>query len=128
MLGSPGTTTGAPVTGPCTVLVVDDERDLADLAQALLELHGFIVRVAYDAPAALRILEQDSTIDAVFSDIMMPVMTGVALAHVIHLRYPHIRVVLTSGYAPPALFHHHPRHNAFIGKPYQIDAVIELLH
>ncbi len=127
MLGSHGTTTGAAAKRSCTVLVVDDEQDLADLARALLELHGFIVRVAYDAPAALHILEQDSTIDAVFSDISMPVMTGIALAYAIKLHYPHIRVVLTSGYAPPALFHHDLRHNAFIGKPYQIDKVIELL-
>jgi two-component system OmpR family response regulator len=110
---------------PCRVLVVDDEPDLADLAHDLLQHHGFAVSVAYGAAEALQLLGTDQAFDAVFSDIMMPGMSGLALAEMITLRYPHIRVVLTSGYAGPAASVH--AYHAFIAKPYRITQVISLL-
>ena len=112
--------------GPRKVLVVDDERDLADLAQALLASHGLETRVAYGAGEALRILAGDPAIDAVFSDVMMPGMTGLQLAEAIGSLYPSIRVVLTSGFTAPALFASH-RSYPFAAKPYSIEHVIRLL-
>jgi DNA-binding NtrC family response regulator len=109
------------------VLVVDDERDLADLAEVLLSSHGIEVRVAYSAVEALLILESDPGIDAVFSDVMMPDMTGLQLASRIGALYPQLQVVLTSGYTPSALLSERDRSYPYVTKPYSIDAVISLL-
>lgn len=109
------------------VLVVDDERELADLGGALLAGHGYEVRVAYDAAQALRILAEDGSIGALFSDVMMPAMTGLQLAQTVRDRYPHVRIVLTSGYTPTDLRVACDDFQGFIAKPYRIDAVAAML-
>ncbi|KQQ91949.1 hypothetical protein ASF77_08480 [Massilia sp. Leaf139] len=109
------------------VLVVDDEHDRADLVEALLSNDGLEVRVAYGAAEALQILESDPDIDAVFSDIMMPGMTGLQLADAVGYLYPSIRVVLTSGYTSPALMASHGHTHLFVPKPYRIETVLKLL-
>lgn len=111
---------------PRKVLVVDDERDLADLAEALFESRGLAVRVAYSAAEALAILASDGDIDAVFSDVMMPGMTGLQLADTVSAQYPHLKIVLTSGYTLPALRSSHA-HYPLTPKPYTIDGIIALL-
>jgi len=109
------------------VLVVDDEQELADLAQALLGSFGLDVTVAYGAAEALQVLAGDPDIDAVFSDIMMPVMTGLQLADAIGHLYPSVRVVLSSGFTAPALMASHGRSYPFVAKPYMIEQVVALL-
>jgi CheY-like chemotaxis protein len=111
------------------VLVVDDERELADLAELLLCSCGLKVTVAYSATEALRILESDREINAIFSDVMMPGMNGLQLASVVKGLYPQIKIVLTSGYTSPALLaeHGYDRPYFFTPKPYRIQTVIELL-
>lgn len=128
---APGTLAGmneepAAGAGPRKVLVVDDERDLADLAVALLGCHGLEAQVAYSASEAMRMVEDDPEIDAVFSDVMMPGMTGLQLAEALGCLYPSVKVVLTSGFTAPALMasHHAYRYTA---KPYRIETVLRLL-
>nr|WP_315212533.1 response regulator [uncultured Duganella sp.] len=118
---------GAALSGPRTVLVVDDQHDLADMAEMLLNAHGIAVRVAYSAEEALAILRTDPTIDAVFSDIAMPGMTGLQLAGIVESNYPHIRIVLTSGYTHPAQLAARRDAVGFITKPYSIDKVVAML-
>ena len=118
---------GRPGTLPRKVLVVDDEPDLVDLAQALLGYHGIDVCIAHGAAEALQMLEADPHIDALFSDVMMPGMNGLELADATCSRYPHIRILLTSGYTAPELLGSHSRHYPYVAKPYRIDDVIERL-
>ena len=108
------------------MLVVDDEQDLADLAAALFGAHGLEAVVAYSAGDALRIVERDAGIDAVFSDVMMPGMTGLQLAEAIGCLYPSVKVVLTSGFTTPALMAGH-RSYPYAPKPYRIETVLRLL-
>ncbi|WP_229451982.1 response regulator [Massilia niastensis] len=110
------------------VLVVDDEPDLADLAAALLCGNGVEAMVAYSGPDALRALEGDREIDAVFSDVMMPGMTGLQLAECIRERYPWVKVILTSGYTIPSLLAGARQPYLFTSKPYSIETIIRLLH
>lgn len=109
------------------VLVVDDEADLADMAEMLLSSEGLDVVVANSALAALEILAHDPDIDAIFSDVMMPGMTGLQLADSVRELYPHIKIVLTSGYTVPALLADRQTSYLFAPKPYRIDTVMKLL-
>jgi two-component system OmpR family response regulator len=110
-----------------TTLVVDDEHDLADVAAELLTYHGIDAVVAYSAHEALQVMEARQDIDAIFSDVMMPSMTGLALAEVITKTYPAVKIVLTSGFTALTYWDQAPCPYRFVKKPYSIDTVIQLL-
>lgn len=109
------------------VLVVDDEADLADLADALLSSRGLEVVVANSAMEALQIMARDGGIDAVFSDVMMPGMNGLQLADAVSEFYPRVKIVLTSGFTVPAMLEGRERRYLFTTKPYRIDTIMQLL-
>jgi two-component system OmpR family response regulator len=109
------------------VLVVDDEADLAELAEALLGSCGLEVVVANSAMEALQLLAQDGDIDAVFSDVMMPGMNGLQLADAVSEFYPRVKIVLTSGYTVPALLEDRQRRYLFTPKPYRLETIMQLL-
>jgi CheY-like chemotaxis protein len=89
----PGRATG-------TVLIVEDQPDLADLAGELFRQWQIDTRVVHRASAVLDILQAGQKIELVFSDIMMPDgMDGLELAEVMKKRYPGIPILLTSGYS-----------------------------
>jgi len=86
--------------GKGVVLVVDDDVAVAGLAAALLEECGFQVKLAYRAGAALELLSQESGVDLLFSDIVMPGgMDGIALAEEVRRHWPALPILLTSGYS-----------------------------
>jgi len=109
------------------VLVVDDEVDLAYMAEALLSSRGLDVIVAHSAVEALKILDQDAGIDAVFSDIMMPGMNGLQLADAVSEFFPRVKIVLTSGFTGPAMLANRERSYLFATKPYRIDTILAFL-
>jgi len=80
------------------VLVVDDERLLADTTAAILRHAGFETRIAYDAFAALEVTGSYRP-DYILTDIMMPAMSGVELAIAISKMYPATKIMLFSGQA-----------------------------
>ena len=83
-----------------TILVVDDEEDLRKVAVAILRRLGYDVLEATDGPSALEVLGQDGkAVDLVFNDVVLPSgMDGFELAQELHRRYPHIKILLTSGF------------------------------
>jgi PAS domain S-box-containing protein len=88
--------------GSGTVLLVEDNPEVASVSTSLLEQLGYSVRRVADAEMALREIDRDG-IDLVFSDIVMPgKMDGLALAH--HLReiHPNLPVLLATGYSDAA--------------------------
>jgi two-component system response regulator VanR len=62
-----------------TVLIVDDEKEIADLAGIYLTNEGYRVLKAYDATDALRLLEENPDVKLMVLDIMMPGMDGLTL-------------------------------------------------
>lgn len=86
------------VFGNETILVVDDEPNLLQFCSAALKKHGFNIFTAENAQAALDILEHES-VDLLFSDIIMPRMTGYQLASIVSEKYPNIKIQLASGFA-----------------------------
>jgi CheY-like chemotaxis protein len=85
--------------GTC-VLIVEDNSDVGTFAvQALTEL-GFRTVLTASAHQAMAELESNADrFDVVFSDVVMPGMTGIEFAHQLARRYPQLPVVLTSGYS-----------------------------
>ena len=88
-----------------TVLVVDDEAMIRMFGADMIADAGYQVIEAASADEALRILEGAEDIDLLFSDVDMPgSMNGLALAEIVHKRWPNVRLLLTSG-------HHHLRND-----------------
>jgi nitrogen-specific signal transduction histidine kinase len=88
--------------GSGTVLLVEDNPDVAIVSIGLLEQLGYEVRRVADAEGALREIEKNG-VDFVFSDIVMPgKMDGLSLAH--HLRQirPGLPILLATGYSEVA--------------------------
>lgn len=82
-----------------TVLVVEDEEDVRDLARDLLEMNGYTVLEASNAEDAIRLGESHArTIDLVITDVVMPRMSGPELIRRLRARRPGLRVLCMSGY------------------------------
>jgi CheY-like chemotaxis protein len=85
------------------VLVVDDERVIADTLSVILEKNGFAVMTAYDGISALKIATQVPP-KLLISDVVMPRMNGIDLAIAIRQGVPDCKVILFSGQASTADF------------------------
>jgi CheY-like chemotaxis protein len=87
-----------------TVLVVDDELDLLEIAKKYLEDMGYKAYHAQDGASALAVVEQHKDIDLVVTDVLMPGgMNGVELAEKIRESLHRIKVVYCSGFPANAL-------------------------
>src|SRR5579862_379868 len=80
------------------ILVVDDEKVIADTLSIILRKNGFEVMTAYDAPSALK-LAAKLTPDLLISDVVMPKMSGIDLAITMKNTAPACKVLLFSGQA-----------------------------
>jgi CheY-like chemotaxis protein len=111
------------------VLVVEDDPDVLEIAIESLEGLGYKVYSADNAANALTILHRDVPIDVLFTDVVMPNMTGVELARQARLLRPSLRVLLSSGYARDALSGREaiPQDIEFIAKPYPLPVLADRL-
>ena len=91
-----------PTAGSGTVLLVEDNPDVASVSASLLEQLGYTVRRVSDAETALGEIERDG-IDLVFSDIVMPgIIDGLKLARRLKEIRPHLPILLATGYSDAA--------------------------
>jgi CheY-like chemotaxis protein len=81
------------------VLVVDDDPDVLEIAAAAFERAGCTVHQAADGIGALDILKSHPEIGLLFSDIVMPGMSGIELAREAAELRPGLMIVLATGYA-----------------------------
>jgi PAS domain S-box-containing protein len=94
----------SPVKLNGTVLVVDDEVDLLEIARTYLEEMGYTTYQAEDAASALAVVEQHGDIDLIVTDIIMPGgMNGVELAQKIRESLHQVKVIYCSGFPANAL-------------------------
>jgi PAS domain S-box-containing protein len=90
---------GTKLEGSGSVLVVDDESCVRNLAQAALKKYGYTVLVAEDAVSAMEILRQArQPIAVVVLDLSMPRMNAQQAVERIHSGWPETRILLSSGY------------------------------
>ena len=86
-----------------TVLVVEDNAQVADVCRTYLEQLGYRVRHAENADAALHAMASDGGIDLVLTDIVMAgAMNGVDLARRLRRDHPGLPIILTTGYSTDA--------------------------
>jgi len=106
-----------------TVLLVEDNADVAEVGAGYLRQLGYRVRSVANAQAAMAALQLDPQVDLVFSDILMPGnRNGLDLARQIRERFPHIPVLLTTGYSASA--QEAVRHGVVVlQKPYDLDGL-----
>jgi PAS domain S-box-containing protein len=88
----------APQKGTETILLVEDEEAVRDLAQTVLTSHGYKVIVTQDPAHAQSIAETGLPIQLVLTDVVMPAMSGRELVQKLTAKYPHLRVLYMSGY------------------------------
>ena len=81
-----------------TVLVVDDDPEVLEVAAAACEDIGLNVFRADDGTGALEILSENPEVELLFTDIAMSDMTGWELAHVAKQKHPDLKVIYTSGH------------------------------
>jgi PAS domain S-box-containing protein len=118
---SPVDTAKYTTLGRQTILVVEDNPDVSNVAVALLEQLGYQTIAVESAPAALDVLASGKDVGLVFSDVVLPGQTdGLALARTVSEQYPHVPVVLTTGYTK--VFDSDPQFPV-LRKPYQISAL-----
>lgn len=87
------------------VLVVEDEAAVRQFSVEALSELGYHVLEADGAAAALQILENEPGIALLFTDVVMPVTNGRKLADEACRRWPHLKVLFTTGYSRNAVVH-----------------------
>jgi CheY-like chemotaxis protein len=111
------------------VLLVDDEPDLLETTGELFRTLGFEVLSATSGEEALEVLKRTPDLQLLFSDVMMPGMSGLELARRARAFAPGIKVILASGYvgdnaakegAPLDGFE-------FLPKPYRLSDLVQRL-
>ncbi|MDF0521866.1 ATP-binding protein [Bradyrhizobium yuanmingense] len=124
----------APSTAPAvagsgmSVLVVEDNIELANFAADGLTELGYSITLVDNATDALAELVVDADrFDVVFSDVVMPGMTGLELAQAIRERGIGVPVVLTTGYSQ-ALAQEGTGGSDLVQKPYSIEELSRVLH
>jgi two-component system cell cycle sensor histidine kinase/response regulator CckA len=105
--GTPPQKTPALRRGTETVLLVEDDPILREMATTLLRRLGYTVFAAADGIEALGLKQQRDIghIDLLFTDVVMPHMSGKELAGRIRTLFPHTRTLFTSAYAENAVVH-----------------------
>jgi signal transduction histidine kinase/ActR/RegA family two-component response regulator len=105
------------------VLVVEDDDDVRAMTAATLQELGYGTVIARDGAEALAALGEEPGIDLLFSDYVMPGMSGAELARAAREQRPGLKVLLTSGYAKHAQLRDGNSADGFplLAKPYRVD-------
>ena len=102
------------------VLLVEDDDAVRRIAARALQTRGYDVVAAADGAAALELVHDDTPPALLVTDVVMPGLDGVTLAERLRVRFPHLKVLFTSGYIDDTLTRRglDREHAAFLQKPY----------
>jgi PAS domain S-box-containing protein len=107
-----------------TILVVEDDEAVRRTTAAMLDALGFTVLVASDCREALALAgRQDSGVDLLLTDVVMPELSGKELCERLRVVRPHLEVLYMSGYTADVIAHHGILEDGvhFIQKPFTMD-------
>ena len=116
----------AVTAGSGTILLVDDEPQVADLVMRALRDGGYTVLTASDGMEALDVLTAATgRIDLLLTDVIMPGMNGRELADRVRMLQPDIRVLYMSGYSDDAILRNgvEAATMQFLAKPFSMKAL-----
>jgi signal transduction histidine kinase len=111
----------AELRGNETVLLVEDEGAVRQLAARVLRQLGYTVLEAGDGADALRVADKHcGAIDLLLADVVLPQLRGTALAECLQERLPDLKVLFMSGYTDQTIVHHNILEPdvAFLQKPF----------
>ena len=109
------------------ILIVEDNLEVGRFANQILQDLGYQTTWATDAEQALALAGPEAqAFDGIFSDVVMPGITGVAMAKLLRERRPDLPVVLTSGYSEELADSGYEGFE-FLAKPYSADQVARAL-
>ncbi|WP_248732653.1 ATP-binding protein [Pseudomonas sp. MWU13-2517] len=109
------------------ILIVEDNLEVGRFANQILQDLGYQTTWATDARQALMLAGEDAMVfDGIFSDVVMPGMTGVTMVRLLRERRPALPVVLTSGYSEELADSGYEGFE-FLAKPYSADQVARAL-
>lgn len=110
------------------LLVVDDERELANLYQRAFQAFGLEVHTAFDGLSAIKLLEKIQ-FDAIISDISMPGMDGIQLLRHVRSLDPDVPVVLLTGAPEVSTAMEAVEHRAFryLAKPVRLQELRDVI-
>ncbi|MBO9574870.1 MAG: response regulator [Sphingobium sp.] len=112
----------APKESSGRILVVEDNETVGNLVETLLGELGHSVIRARSGPEALHLADSGTEFDVVFSDMVMPGMTGLELADKLKRTRPHLPIILTTGYSE-TLVTAGSRGFPIVPKPYRIETL-----
>ncbi|HET8715814.1 MAG TPA: PAS domain S-box protein [Holophagaceae bacterium] len=122
---APAASPTAELRGTESILLVEDNDLVRQVAEQQLVSLGYRVLTAPNGPAALDVLESDAKVDLLFTDVVMPGgMSGAQLAKAAQALCPGLKVLYTSGYTENSIVHHGRLDKGvhLLNKPYrQID-------
>ena len=118
---------GTAESRPTVILVVEDEALVRMIASDILTEGGYRVLEAVSAEEALTLLESRHDVRLVFTDVEMPgSLDGFALARIVDMRFPGIKVIVTSGRMTPGAGDL-PKGARFLPKPYAPLALVGMV-
>ena len=120
-LASPRVGTAAVAAGSETILVVEDEPGVREMARRMLAMSGYVVLTASNAAEALQLLAgHREVVHLMLTDVVMPGMSGPELALRAADVRPQMKILFTSGHTENAAMRLSARDKkkSFIGKPY----------
>ncbi len=125
---SDGAVASAPADeSRCRILVVEDNVQVGEFASQLLRELGHETTLAANGHVALDLLSATPDLfDLVFTDVIMPGMSGIELAQEIRRRHPDLRVILTSGYSH-VLAREGTGGFELLRKPYSVEGLTRLV-
>lgn len=112
--------------GSETILLVEDEKGVRELAREYLEQIGYVVLEAENAQQAMDVARKHAgTIELLFTDVVMGGMSGRQLAEEMRKLRPGIRILYMSGYTDEAIVHHGilGRKMTLLQKPFTLNSL-----